>query len=208
MAGVILAESSPQVKANPLNLRIFPVTTLTIRDAKPSDAAELARLHVAVWRETYRKLAPADAFAALDETRRLAFWQDKFAHPADQQCVLLAEIDGEFAGFTLASTSGNVEFGELAEIKLLYVDTQFARQGIGRCLLTEIAQRLKNSGFTGVGLGVVEENFPAIHFYTALGGKEGGRYTDSGPLWLSKNVIYAWDDIDQLLSSSLKPQRR
>ena len=184
------------------------MTTLTLRDAKASDAGELARLHVAVWRETYRELAPADAFAALDEPRRLAFWQDKFANPAENQFVLLAEINGELAGFVLASTSSNPEFGALAEIKLLYVDSQFARQGIGRCLLTEVAQRLKNSGFTGAGLGVVEGNAPAISFYTALGGKEAGRYTDSGPLWLSPNIIYAWDDIDQLLSSSLKSQRR
>jgi len=196
------------VKANPLKLRIFPVTTLTLRDARPADAAELARLHVAVWRETYRHLAPADAFSALDEPRRRVFWQDKFANPAENQFVLLAEINGQLAGFALASTSGNPQFGTLAEIKLLYVDSQFARQGIGRCLLTEIAQRLKNCGFTGVGLGVVEGNDPAIGFYSALGGKETGRYTDSGPLWLSPNIIYAWDDIDQLLSSSLKPKRR
>lgn len=184
------------------------MTTLTIRDARASDAAELARVHVAVWRETYRALAPSDAFAALDEARRLAFWQDKFAHPAGRQFALLAEIGGQLAGFALASESGNPQFGDMAEIKLLYVDSQFARQGIGRCLLTEIAQRMKKHGFSGAGLGVVEGNTPAIDFYTALGGKVAGRYTDSGPLWLSENIIYAWEDIDTLISSSLPPQRR
>ncbi|WP_236942730.1 GNAT family N-acetyltransferase [Ewingella americana] len=177
------------------------MTTLAIRDARASDAAELARLHVAVWRETYRELAPAEAFAALDEGRRLAFWQDKFANPAPGQFALLAEIDGQLVGFTLASESSNPQFGEMAEIKLLYVDTQYARQGIGRCLLTEIAQRLKKHGFTAAGLGVVVGNQPAINFYTALGGQEAGRYTDSGPLWLSDNLIYAWQDINQLLPS-------
>lgn len=177
------------------------MTTLAIRDARASDAAELARLHVAVWRETYRDLAPAEAFTALDEARRLAFWQDKFAHPAARQFALLAEIDGKLVGFSLASESSNPQFGEMAEIKLLYVDTQYARQGIGRCLLTEITQRLQKHGFTSAGLGVVEGNTPAIHFYQALGGKEAGRYTDSGPLWLSDNIIYAWEDINQLLPS-------
>lgn len=175
------------------------MTTLAIRDARASDAAELARLHVAVWRETYRELAPQEAFLALDETRRLAFWQDKFDHPAPRQFALLAEIDGQLVGFTLASESSNPQFGDKAEIKLLYVDRQFARQGIGRCLLTEISQRLKKRGFNGVGLGVVVGNTPAINFYAALGGKEAGRYTDSGPLWLSDNIIYAWEDINDLL---------
>lgn len=175
------------------------MTTLAIRDARASDAAELARLHVAVWRETYRELAPAQAFAALDEARRLAFWQDKFTDPAPRQIALLAEIDGQLVGFTLASESNNPQFGGMAEIKLLYVDSQYARQGIGRYLLAEITQRLQKHGFTGVGLGVVAGNTPAINFYTALGGKEAGRYTDSGPLWLSDNIIYAWQDINTLL---------
>lgn len=172
---------------------------LIVREAKTSDAAELARLHVAVWRETYRQLAPVEAFAALDETRRLAFWLDKFAHPAGRQVILLAELDGNLVGFTLASESANPQIGAMAEIKLLYIDRRFARQGIGRHLLAEVALCLKNSGFTGAALGVVEGNTPAIRFYSALGGQELGRYTDSGPLWLSPNIIYAWHDIEQLL---------
>jgi hypothetical protein len=49
---------------------------LTIRHAIPADAAAIAHLHVEVWRETYRDLAPPEAYAALDEARRLASWQD------------------------------------------------------------------------------------------------------------------------------------
>jgi len=177
------------------------VPVLSLRFAQPADIDALAVLHVAIWRETYRDLAPAEAFSALDVPRRKAFWEDKFAHPAKAQCVLLAEVDGVLAGFCLASASSNPTFGEMADIKFLYVSGTFKRQGIGKRLLAEAAQYLAAKGYRSAGLGVVEGNEPAIRFYTALGGLETGRYTDAGPLWRSPNIIYTWSDITLLTAS-------
>ncbi|MBF7979108.1 GNAT family N-acetyltransferase [Rahnella sp. LAC-M12] len=170
----------------------------SLREAAPEDINELAGLHVAIWRETYRELAPAEAFAALDVPRRKAFWQDKFDHPAAGQGIFLAEANGRLAGFCLTSASSNPDFGEMAEIKFLYVSGDFKRQGIGKRLISKAAQHLIAEGYRGVGLGVVEGNEPAIRFYSALGGREAGRYTDSGPLWRSRNILYAWPDITLL----------
>ncbi|MFO6299573.1 GNAT family N-acetyltransferase [Rahnella selenatireducens] len=174
------------------------VPAFSLREAAPEDIDELAGLHVAIWRQTYRELAPAEAFAALDVPRRKAFWQDKFDHPAAGQGIFLAEVNGNLAGFCLTSASSNPDFGEMAEIKFLYVSGDFKRQGIGKRLISKAAQHLIVAGYRSVGLGVVEGNEPAIRFYSALGGHEAGRYTDSGPLWRSRNIIYAWPDITLL----------
>nr|WP_238485725.1 GNAT family N-acetyltransferase [Rahnella ecdela] len=174
------------------------VPACTLRIAEPKDIDSLARLHVAIWRDTYHELAPPEAFAALDVPRRKSFWQDKFAHPAAGQGIFIAEVDGELAGFSLASASSNPEFGEMAEIKFLYVSPVFKRQGIGRLLIAKAAAHLAEEGFKSAGLGVVEGNASAIGFYSALGGREAGRYTDAGPLWRSPNIIYAWPDITVL----------
>lgn len=171
---------------------------LSLRFAEPADIDVLAALHVAIWRDTYRDLAPAAAFSALDVPRRIAFWHDKFERPAAAQCILLAEVDQQIAGFCLASASSNPEFSEMAEIKFLYVSGDFQRQGIGKRLIREAARHLAAAGYCSAGLGVVEGNEPAIRFYTALGGLEAGRYTDAGPLWRSRNIIYAWSDIKDL----------
>lgn len=171
------------------------IIVFLIRKAEPNDIDTLAQLHVAIWRETYRELAPAEAFAALDVPRRKAFWQDKFDHPAASQGIFIADVDGVLGGFCLTSASSNPEFGEMAEIKFLYVSGAFKRQGIGRRLIAEAVAHLVAEGFQSVGLGVVEGNEPAIRFYRALGGKAIGRYTDAGPLWRSPNIIYAWPDI-------------
>ena len=50
-----------------------------------------------------------------------------------------------------------------------------------------------------MALGVVEGNQPAIDFYTKLGGRLAGSYTDAGPLWRSRNQIMVWDDLQALL---------
>jgi len=174
------------------------VPACTIRIAEPKDIDSLAELHVAIWRDTYRELAPPEAFNALDVPRRKSFWQDKFAHPATGQGIFIAEVDGKLAGFSLASASSNPEFGEMAEIKFLYVSPAFKRQGIGKLLIAKAATHLAGEGFKSAGLGVVEGNDPAIGFYRALGGLESGRYTDAGPLWRSPNIIYAWPDVTVL----------
>lgn len=174
------------------------VPAFSLREAAPEDIDELAGLHVAIWRETYCELAPAEAFAALDVPRRKVFWQDKFDHPAAGQGIFLAEVNGRLAGFCLTSASSNPDFGEMAEIKFLYVSGDFKRQGIGKRLISKAAQHLIAAGYRSAGLGVVEGNEPAIRFYSALGGREAGRYTDAGPLWRSRNIIYAWPDITLL----------
>lgn len=145
-----------------------------LRIAEPKDIDSLARLHVAIWRDTYSELAPPEAFTALDVPRRKSFWQDKFDHPAAGQGIFIAEVEGELAGFSLASASSNPEFGDMAEIKFLYVSPEFKRQGIGRLLIAKAATHLADEGFKSAGLGVVEGNEPAIEFYRALGGGNPG----------------------------------
>ncbi|MGK9230616.1 GNAT family N-acetyltransferase [Inquilinus limosus] len=169
---------------------------MILRPAVPADAPALAALHVAVWRDTYRDLAPPEAAAALDVPRRQARWQAILADPA--QIALVAEIDGALAGFGLAGPPGDPAFDDRAEVKYLYVGRGFARRGIGRRLLAALAAALATRGYAALGLGVVVGNDPAIAFYEAQGGRRIGAYTDPGPLWRSDNLLYGWDDLAAL----------
>jgi ribosomal protein S18 acetylase RimI-like enzyme len=156
----------------------------------------IAVLHVAVWRDTYRELAPPSAMGALDVGRRQARWQAILADPA--QIALVAEIGGVLAGFGLAGPPGDPAFGDRGEVKYLYVGRDFARRGLGRRLLAAMAAALAERGYPALGLGVVVGNDPAIAFYEAQGGRRIGAYTDPGPMWRSDNLLYAWDDLRAL----------
>jgi len=171
-----------------------------LRPARPDDDAAIARLHAAVWRETYRDLAPAAAYQALDETRHLARWREILGACASG--ALVADLDGVVAGFGLCGPPGDPAFGARGEVKYLYVDRRMARRGLGRRLLLAMAERLHHQGYPGLALGVVVGNDPAIAFYRALGGTMIGRYRDPGPLWRSENLVFAWDDLPGLVARS------
>lgn len=181
----------PEVRRDPADL-----PRLRLRPARAADAPALAELHVAVWRDTYRAMAPAEAVAVLDMPRRLARWREILEDPA--QIALVAETGEQLAGFGLAGPPGEALFGDRGEVKYLYVGRSFARRGIGRRLLGALARELGGRGYPGLGLGVVAGNDPAIAFYEALGGRRAGAYTDPGPLWRSENLAYVWDDLATL----------
>lgn len=171
---------------------------LAIRVALAGDADAIAALHVDIWRRTYRDLAPVAAYDALDVVARQRNWRALLATPKPGSVTLVAEKGGALAGFAHGGAPADPAYGDLGEVKYLYVATAFARQGIGRALLATLAGRLADLGYRGIGLGVVVGNDPALAFYRALGGEVVGRYSDPGPLWRSDNHLCAWVDAQVL----------
>jgi ribosomal protein S18 acetylase RimI-like enzyme len=170
---------------------------LVIRPAVPADAAAIAALHVAVWREAYRDQAPAEAIRVLDLPYRRARWVAMLAQA--ERTVLVAERAGRIVGIGTAGAATVPELSGHGEILYLYVDAACARGGIGRALMRDLALALQAQGYSSIALGVVEGNQPAIAFYRKLGGRLSGAYIDPGPLWRSRNQIVVWDDLTVLL---------
>lgn len=169
----------------------------TIRAGVLEDAPAIAQLHVAVWREAYRDLAPPEAMRALDLANRQARWVEILAQA--ERTVLVAERDGRIVGIGTAGAATAPELGRHGEILYLYVAPMHGRGGIGRALMRQLARALKAQGYNSVALGVVEGNQGAIDFYRKLGGRLAGSYIDPGPLWRSRNQIVIWDDLQVLL---------
>lgn len=160
--------------------------SIILRRAQVGEAEVLAKLHVSVWRETYRDYAPDKAIQTLDETRRLPYW----AQATVSEGVWVADDGGEVLGVISFGPSQHEAFGGRVEIKHLYVALNAQGQGVGRRLL-EKALELCAPG--GVALAVVRQNTTARSFYARLGGVECGAFSDPGPLWLSENIVVAWD---------------
>jgi len=171
---------------------------VAIRAASPEDAPAIAALHVAVWREAYRDLAPPEAMRLLDVPRRQASWVEMLAKA--ERTVLVAESDGRIVGIGTAGPATAAELAGHGEIQYLYVDPTHAGGGIGRALMRQLARSLQMQGYKSVALGVVEGNQPAIDFYRKLGGRLAGSYIDPGPLWRSRNQIVIWDAIETLFA--------
>jgi GNAT superfamily N-acetyltransferase len=161
-----------------------------LRLARLEDAPALARLHVAVWVETYGQMAPPDAVARLDVPHRLAFWTSTLS--ARDPVTLLGISEGQPLGLVCFGAATDPVFGGLGEVRHLYVLGHARGQGLGRRLLSGALQGLRAAGHAGAGLAVVDDNHRARAFYRAAGGTEGTVFTDKGPLWRSRNRLVTW----------------
>lgn len=169
-----------------------------LRNATVEDAEAIGSLHACVWHATYRSLAPANAITTLTTAVRQTRWRTLLRSPSAHQLTLLAHVGDTLAGFGQLAPTSNELFDGRLEIKFLYVANAFQGRGIGRRLMAELALAAIDQRATGVALGVVHGNDAAIEFYERLGGRRIGRYTDSGPVWRSDNLGYAWDDFKLL----------
>jgi hypothetical protein len=74
---------------------------MTIRVATTEDAAELGKMHVASWKETYAGMLPDAMLSALSVERRTAMWDRILREPekADSTVVHLVEHQSQVVGF-------------------------------------------------------------------------------------------------------------
>ncbi|MEM7742452.1 MAG: GNAT family N-acetyltransferase [Pseudomonadota bacterium] len=165
---------------------------LGTRHGRPEDAAGLAALHVAVWRETYRGIAPDAAYLALDEARRLPYWQATLGANDPLTGAILAASGSDMLGVVSFGRPVQPEMDGAVEVKHLYVSGHARGGGLGRRLLEASFDHLRGAGCRRAALAVVRENAAARRFYERMGGAEGGEFIDPGPLWRSSNIIVTW----------------
>jgi len=172
---------------------------MLIREASPTDAAAIARVHVDSWRTTYAGIVPADYLANLSYARREQFWCDLFSTPTPSGYVYVAAQDtGEIVGFASGGPerSGNALYrGELYAIYLL---APYQRQGLGRRLTMAVLQRLLQCGLSSMLVWVLADN-PGRAFYATLGGQQVDEKEitiGAAPLL---EVAYGWPDLRELV---------
>ena len=142
-----------------------PVPDLTVRDARPADAAAVAAIG---------KIAVPATYAGLcDESAIRSIVEQSYALDALRECISRCACDGD-AHFLVAEDSGRVVGflhydceGQEPELHRIYLDTARKRQGIGGSLLRELHARL-TAGSTYI-LMVIADNRPAVAFYERHG---------------------------------------
>lgn len=140
--------------------------TFIPRAAVPSDAAAIADLHVATWRETYSSLLPADFFSEEYVAGRHRLWAHVLANPRDDVAVRVGEVQGAIAGFSWAGPGIGREGEEpprARQLYALYVLTAFHGSGAGQALLDAVLVERPAM------LWVAKENPRAIAFYLRNG---------------------------------------
>ena len=167
---------------------------VTIGPAVPGDAAGIAAVHVAVWRNAYSGLLPDRSLARLSQPR-LAFRYDVAIRQGAG--MLVARAGMEVVGFATMSPSAAGAPAE-GEVETLYVLDDWRERGIGRALLRAAAEHLAALSCRSLFLWVLAQN-PSRWFYERCGGRSAMRsITQVGGEQLPQ-IAMVWDRIGALL---------
>ena len=158
----------------------------TVREATATDAAAVARVHLASWRSAYRGLVPDALLDSLNLGERTARWREQLTHRPLGQVTHVAEVGGEIVGFAAGGACRDEDSGsEVGELYAIYVEPGSWRQGFGGLLQTASLESLRERGFAEARLWVLEGNAAAQAFYersgwSADGARDTHRFGDQG----------------------------
>ena len=144
-----------------------------IDDASVDDADELGRVHVAIWRQAYAGLMPAEYLDGLDAESFAADWRSRLADPLPGVVRLAVQDDEGIVGF---STAGPPRVDDApADLELYAINLLSRAHGTG------LADRLLDAtiGDRAAYLWVIEGNERAVAYYRQRGfADDGGRDVD------------------------------
>ena len=179
------------------------LVAFSIRRARPNDAADLARVHVMSWRETYDGLLPPAFLERMtsDETRerRARAWSTLLADTA--QVTFVAEVNGRVAGFVNGGPPRDHP-GYEAELAALYLLRAAQGRGLGAALFEAFVAAMVERHTASMALWVLDVN-PTRAFYARMGGVEDGEKYEGIPEGTLREVRVGWRN----LASSVPPSR-
>jgi ribosomal protein S18 acetylase RimI-like enzyme len=138
-----------------------------IREATPDDARAIATVHVLSWQTTYRGLLSDRYLDSLDIDDHESRWQRLLASGSGDTFV--AQEGPEIVGFGSCGRERDQDPIYLGELYAIYLLQDNQRRGLGRRLVSAVAERLIELEYRSMLVWVLAAN-PARGFYEALGG--------------------------------------
>ena len=127
------------------------------------------------------------------EPQAVLITEDELQHngfgPDPKFRAILAEQDGQPAGFALFHSCFSTWTGSGLFLEDLFVREHFRGHGVGIALLSQVAEIARKEGYRTIKLDVLDWNEPAIQFYKSL----GAEYL---PQW--RNVIFGSEVLNRL----------
>ena len=149
-----------------------PTADVSVRVAWSADAAAIAAVQVAAWRETYAGLLPADVLDSMDAEQFAAQWARSLEKPADaRNRVLVALERNDVRAFAVTGPCADpdadpITDGEIAE---LVVPSDVRGQGHGSRLLQASADTLRQDRFTRAVMWLRADDDATRRFLTEAG---------------------------------------
>lgn len=147
--------------------------SVTIRPARPDDAAGLVQLGSSVGREDGAWLLTSEGWRSVAEERRYLRALRRYAHAA----VFVAEDGDDIVGRLSLARDNHPSSQHVADLGLM-VAASHRRRGIGRALLEQAVSWARDTGVRKLELHVFPWNEPAIRLYETFGFEREGLRRD------------------------------
>ncbi len=144
--------------------------TVSIRRARPADAAGLSGVFDASWREAYQGVIPGVALERFLARRGGAAWR---AMIGGGRGLALVEFGERIAGYAAYGRARDRTIRAEGEIDELYIAPEFQGLGFGTRLFRAVRNDLIDRGLTRIGVWALADNARARAFYERLGGVPG-----------------------------------
>lgn len=165
---------------------------LSVRTARPEDAADLARIYIESWQDTYAGVISHALLAAMSLKGHTARWRATIRATDRNGAVLVAE-DAQFGPVGLCSLGAARDraLGFEGEVYTLYVDPAFLGRGAGRALLAGAFDTLKERKLRSCLIWSHARN-NACFFYEAMGGRRIATRTTRLMGELTPEIAFGW----------------
>jgi GNAT superfamily N-acetyltransferase len=169
--------------------RFTGTADVSVRPARPEDAADVARVQVVTWRTAYRDLLPATVLDGWDAEAATQSWRAAIAAPPTPgHGVLVAVERAEVVGFAaygpaeLAAGEPPHPDGPSLEVAPLLVEPRWGRRGHGSRLLAAVVDLARATGAGRLQCWLAESDAVSADFLESAGWAPDGwaRTLDTG----------------------------
>ncbi|MEV5572763.1 GNAT family N-acetyltransferase [Spirillospora sp. NPDC052269] len=142
---------------------------MNVRHATSEDVEAIAKVHVTAWQTAFRGAVPDAELDALHWTQWIDGWRERTA-PGSDLTVLVADVDGEVAGFAASGPprDDDLDSGRAWELYMLYLGPASWRCGIGTALMRRTIEAVP-AHVPALVLWVLDVNTRARAFYERHG---------------------------------------
>lgn len=161
---------------------------VSVRPARPEDAAEIGRIQVDTWRTAYAAIVPAEVLAGFDAAAAAAAWNAAITSPPSRRHRVLVAMEGQWrVGFAAFGPAEDLEADDpepatTIAITPILVEPRWGRRGHGSRLLAAVVDLAREDGMTRAIAWIPEGDTPSREFLLSAGWAPDGlvRALDTG----------------------------
>jgi GNAT superfamily N-acetyltransferase len=161
---------------------------VSVRPARPDDAAEIGRIQVETWRTAYADILPAPVLDAITVDEAATTWASSIAQPPDGRHHVLVALEQEWrVGFAALGPAVDLQADDpepdtTLGLAVILVEPRWGRRGHGSRLLAAAIDHARADGMTRAVVWIPEADTASRDFLVSAGWAPDGlaRALDTG----------------------------